>query len=582
MESNNSRKKLIKKLRKHQHTVGKETGVVCTDSPTKNLVICNTGQINGLTEEIIVEHFEKYGHLDRVLLVPGKSCAFLSYKDTSSASEALEAVSGKLNIAQDGKPIFLSFVEALPEIRDAKIWGRLPPGLRIITNFVSEEEEARLLALCQFEDGGSMKHRLVKHYGYEFRYDINNVDKEKPLSEGIPQECDFLWRRLPFEFRPNQLTINRYNPGQGIPSHVDTHSAFGDPILSLSLSSDVVMEFKKDETICVLLPRRSLLVMAGESRYEWTHGIVPRTFDFYNDEGGCHCFKRGVRVSFTFRKIRKGGCNCSYKLQCDSQTATKIIESDLLAHKLENQHVHDVYEDIAGHFSETRHTPWPNVLNFVQKLEIGAVLVDVGCGNGKYFGHNRQIVELGTDRSFKLNNLCKHRGFEVFTGNCLNLPLKNSSADAVISIAVIHHLSTPERRLKALKEIVRILRIGGEALIYVWAKQQIKNDEKSTYIKQDRKNRKKEVIGSVTKEEVSVGEGVTLPVHTNRANFTHSDVLVPWKLKGEEQERTFLRFYHVFEEGELESLCQSIGNVSIVKSYYDQGNYCVQFVKNNK
>lgn len=317
----------------------------------------------------------------------------MSYKDTSSAVEAFGAANGKLNIAQDGKPIFLSFVETLPEIRDEKIWGRLPPGLSVIHDFVSEEEEAKLLSLCDFEDSGNMKHRQVKHYGFEFRYDINNVDKDKPLKEGIPKECDFLWGRLPFDFTPEQLTVNRYKPGQGIPSHIDTHSAFEDPILSLSLNSDVVMEFKKDETLCVLLPRRSLAVISGESRYEWTHGIVPRTFDFYHTQDGCCSFKREIRISFTFRKIRKGECDCKYQLHCDSHTKTKI-ESNLLANNLENQHVHDVYEDIAGHFSETRHKPWPNVLNFVEKLEIGAVLVDVGCGNGKYFGHNPQIIEV--------------------------------------------------------------------------------------------------------------------------------------------------------------------------------------------
>lgn len=188
------------------------------------------------------------------------------------------------------------------------------------------------------------------------------------------------------------------------------------------------------------------------------------------------------------------------------------------------------------------------------------------------------FLQIGTDRSFKLNELCKERGFEVFNANCLSLPLKTSSADAVISIAVIHHLSTEERRLRALLEITRILRVEGEALVYVWAKQQVKNDQKSTYIKQDRKNRKKEDVGSVTNDEVCVGEGVILPVHTNRRDFSHSDVLVPWKLK--EQEKTFLRYYHVFEEGELEVLCKKISNVSIVRSYYDQGNYCIQFKKN--
>lgn len=30
----------------------------------------------------------------------------------------------------------------------------------------------------------ALKHRRVKHYGFEFRYDNNNVDKDKPLPAG--------------------------------------------------------------------------------------------------------------------------------------------------------------------------------------------------------------------------------------------------------------------------------------------------------------------------------------------------------------------------------------------------------------
>lgn len=30
----------------------------------------------------------------------------------------------------------------------------------------------------------ALKHRRVRHYGYEFRYDNNNVDKDKPLAAG--------------------------------------------------------------------------------------------------------------------------------------------------------------------------------------------------------------------------------------------------------------------------------------------------------------------------------------------------------------------------------------------------------------
>jgi len=44
--------------------------------------------------------------------------------------------------------------------------------------------------------------------------------------------------------------------------------AFGEVIISLSLLSDCIMEFKRDENIYKMdLERRSLLIMGTESRY---------------------------------------------------------------------------------------------------------------------------------------------------------------------------------------------------------------------------------------------------------------------------------------------------------------------------
>lgn len=45
----------------------------------------------------------------------------------------------------------------------------------------------------------------------------------------------------------DQLTINDYLPGQGIPPHVDTHSPFQEIFASLSLKSGVTMHFKTPE-----------------------------------------------------------------------------------------------------------------------------------------------------------------------------------------------------------------------------------------------------------------------------------------------------------------------------------------------
>mmetsp|Transcript_29949 Transcript_29949/g.48385 ORF Transcript_29949/g.48385 Transcript_29949/m.48385 type:complete len:156 (+) Transcript_29949:46-513(+) len=139
----------------------------------------------------------------------------------------------------------------------------------------------------------------------------------------------------------------------------------------------------------------------------------------------------------------------------------------------ENEHVHTVYEAIATHFSHTRYKAWPRIEAFLSYLPPGSLIADLGCGNGKYFPSvPRGSFMAGCDRSLNLVQICNDRGFEASVCDCIQLPFRSESFDVAISIAVIHHFSSPERRLHALVELVRILRPGGQALIYVWAFEQ--------------------------------------------------------------------------------------------------------------
>jgi alkylated DNA repair protein alkB family protein 8 len=142
---------------------------------------------------------------------------------------------------------------------------------------------------------------------------------------------------------------------------------------------------------------------------------------------------------------------------------------------------------------------------------------------------------------------------------------------------------------------VRVLRIGGRGLIYAWAKnQQDKDCQPSTYMQQNQKKPSSIVAANdlttlsdaISECKITAASAVSLPVHENRTNFKHSDLLVPWKTKPTNENNfstaTYHRFYHVFEEGELENLIQesAVGKcISIEKSYYDQGNWCVIFMK---
>lgn len=63
---------------------------------------------------------------------------------------------------------------------------------------------------------------------------------------------------------------------------------------------------------------------------------------------------------------------------------------------MEQMNVHNVYNKIANHFSQTRHSPWPQVESFIKNLPSDSILIDIGCGNGKYLNINEQVLKVHT------------------------------------------------------------------------------------------------------------------------------------------------------------------------------------------
>ncbi|XP_068440200.1 alkylated DNA repair protein alkB homolog 8 [Clinocottus analis] len=725
-------RKVLRKQLKASHTLLKHEGISTAPQPTKSLVVANGGLGNGVRREELSATLKEMGELETLIMHPHKPYAFVTYRSEESARKAHIHLNGKkLQCGETSVTLYLSYVNYVTCEEEVSV--PLPEGLVLVEDFVSPEEEDLLLAAIDWSSTNddvtaqkALKHRRVKHYGFEFRYDNNNVDKDKPLPAGIPQDClpvlERCLRNKHIDILPDQLTVNQYESGQGIPPHVDTHSAFEDTILSLSLGSKTVMEFRHPDgrLVAVVLPGRSLLVMKGESRYLWTHGITPRKFDMVpacdpqspapttpdiSTYRSLTLSKRGTRTSFTFRKIRHEPCGCAFPSACDSQgapsaplppSAPSLPCCHADAALLEEEYVHRVYDAIASHFSSTRHSPWPRVCHFLSSLPAGSVLADVGCGNGKYLGVNPEVIAVGCDRSSALVQICGERGFQAFVSDALSVPLQTASCDACISIAVIHHFSTQERRLAAVRELVRLLKPGGRALIYVWAFEQEYNKQRSKYLKdQSKEHPESSVPTEYTQpagdsqephgkssihtsrhledndrpvndiQDVIDGK---ISVHTNRTAFNTQDLLVPWHLKEgkktvEEESReggkknkrkekskktlgnicsayssssiakldcnpdpspgglsnmcpgsgldtsdsthspdskpsasgdttqtpspalksesesspvpVFHRYYHVFQQGELEQLCGQEAGVKVQSSYHDQGNWCV-------
>ena len=160
---------------------------------------------------------------------------------------------------------------------------------------------------------------------------------------------------------------------------------------------------------------------------------------------------------------------------------------------------------------------------------------------------------------------------------------RSNAFDVCLCIAVLHHLSTDERRVTGLKELVRIVRPGGLVLVYVWALEQEAKKLKKNQLKElkfdgatdnVKKTQEQDSIKSVTDslQESSKDnadcetrrhagchagchapyeasnqnnkkglEAARLCVNASRSSFEQQDLFVPWRyrgsVKGKEKDR---------------------------------------------
>jgi alkylated DNA repair dioxygenase AlkB len=182
-----------------------------------------------------------------------------------------------------------------------------PVGLALLEDFVSTVEADAFLKSVDDAPWRTDLLRRVQHYGYRYDYRARTIDRSMylgPLPEWTAPFMEKIQSTALFSELPDQLIVNEYLPGQGITPHVDCVPCFGPVVVSLSLGSTCSMELSRaGSSIDILLPLRSLLVLSGEARFHWKHGIRARRSDTYN--GVRH--PRGRRVSFTFRKISAKG-----------------------------------------------------------------------------------------------------------------------------------------------------------------------------------------------------------------------------------------------------------------------------------
>ncbi|XP_010518968.1 PREDICTED: alkylated DNA repair protein alkB homolog 8 isoform X2 [Tarenaya hassleriana] len=312
------------------------SGAVETIS-SANLFVANCGPAVGLSHDAIAAAFAAFGDVIGVCAADESGVrVIVSFAETCSAKAALEAMDGLPCPDLGGRSLHIRYSvrQLAPEtqVNDCVPVSLVDselhiPGLFLVHDFVSAEEEQQLLAAVDARPWIGLAKRRVQHYGYEFCYGTRNVDTKKRLGE-LPSFVSPILERIslfpnlddPASLNLDQLTVNEYPSGVGLSPHIDTHSAFEGSIFSLSLAGPCIMEFRRysegtwkaaSETVtaadksgnitrkAIYLPPRSMLLLSGEARYAWHHYIPHHKIDKVKDEVIRRCSRR---VSFTIRK----------------------------------------------------------------------------------------------------------------------------------------------------------------------------------------------------------------------------------------------------------------------------------------
>ncbi len=180
------------------------------------------------------------------------------------------------------------------------------PGLKFVAGFLTPGQQDYCVkrvdaAVDQWRNDLS---RRVQHYGWRYDYKARAITPDMRTG-ALPDWLAGLAQKLYdetglFDRAPEQVIVNEYLPGQGIAMHID-HPGFGPTVCTISLLDDWEMDFAENrrDKSPALLQRGSCVLLTGDARSVWQHGIAPRKSEAL-DKGRRN---RKRRLSLTFRTV---------------------------------------------------------------------------------------------------------------------------------------------------------------------------------------------------------------------------------------------------------------------------------------
>ncbi len=213
----------------------------------------------------------------------------------------------------------------------------------------------------------------------------------------------------------------------------------------------------------------------------------------------------------------------------------KIISKEEYDEKNGRPNQEDVWDNISWSWSKFRQAKIPIIVEFL-KGKKGKV-IDLGCGAGrnmipskdiKYYGFDISSCQLGKAITYAEENNINAEFFKMSAHKLSKKDFKKDMFDYGLFIATLHCIENSDNRLRALKELYRVLKPRAEALISVWNSQDTRFD-------------------NVRKEK---------------------DIYMSWKYEG----NIYYRYYYLYSKEELINLITKAG-FKILEFYeHDENN----------
>jgi len=140
--------------------------------------------------------------------------------------------------------------------------------------------------------------------------------------------------------------------------------------------------------------------------------------------------------------------------------------------------IYNDYNAIAERFSRARKNIWPEFNFLFEEVKEKERVLDLGCGNGRFYEKLMNTNYTGIDSSQKLIEIAKknYPNVDFKVASAFDIPFKNEEFDRIYCLAVLHHI--PQKyHSRFLEETKRVLKNGGLLILTVWNLNERKNKE---------------------------------------------------------------------------------------------------------